>query len=93
MMKTKNHKSFSCAACIVDWTLWLWVKANNVLTVKRLTELKLIGPLYFIDILYSWPKGEHPVIILVKGTLAVMAVLEIKIKMEQLFCHRTNETT
>lgn len=56
--------------------------ANNVLVVERLTERKLIGPLYFIDILYSWPKGERPLIILVKGTLAVMVVLEIKIKPE-----------
>lgn len=52
--------------------------ANNVLIVKRLAERNWPT----IDILYSWPKGEWPLIILVKGTLAVMVVLEIKIKPE-----------
>lgn len=51
--------------------------ANNVLIVKRLTECKLIGPLYFIDILYPGPKGERPLIISVKGSSGVMVVLEI----------------
>lgn len=37
-----------------------------------------MGPLYFIDILYSSPKGERPLITSVKGTLAVMVVLEIE---------------
>lgn len=54
--------------------------ANNALIEKRLTERKLIGPLYFIDILYSCPKGERPLIISVKGTSAVMVVLEIQDK-------------
>lgn len=51
---------------------------NNVLIVKRLAERELIGPLYFIDILYPCPKGKRPLIILVKGTLAVMALLGIE---------------
>lgn len=52
--------------------------ANNVPIVKRLIERKLIGPPFFIDILYSRPKGERPLIILVKGSLAVRVGLEIE---------------
>lgn len=47
--------------------------SNSVLIVKGPAECKLTGPLYFIDILCSCPKGERYLIILDFGSLSGMA--------------------